>query len=316
MKIEGHPGPTCRRTPLPSRPGCLALKVWCEVENIELRWQQPVDGTPKEQCHYQRFLYRAERFRSLFPEWFHLVPERPEDARALGVGPFYLNTPGHRGDQVEETACDAEFTRESDLEKHLCKDKPFSQRFGLEKVGRQLPVGLFSGSAPVKECNRIFTGGKSAIDLVGIGDGALWLFELKAKGNIPAGILSELIFYASVMRDAIPGPSVPSHFQFQSDKPVPPMAVSATDVRGCKRIEAVLLAPQFHPLVGHPLVINILNEATARHWNTSRDQVPVAFSATHLAWKPGGYQFEPKLNTVQGLFCSADSPQGHTRDRR
>jgi hypothetical protein len=53
---------------------CLALRVWCEVEKIELRWQQPADNSPNEQCHYQRFLYRVERFRSLFPSWFSSRP--------------------------------------------------------------------------------------------------------------------------------------------------------------------------------------------------------------------------------------------------
>jgi hypothetical protein len=282
----------------------LALRVWCDVENIELRWERPDENASKEAMfHYQRFLYRVERFRSLFPEWFHLDSERHGDGKALGKGPFYLNTPGVRrsdgihGADEPLAHCDAEFKREADLEAYLWKYKPFHERFRLEAVYRQLPVGLFDGPTMTQN-NRIFTGGKSAIDLVGIGDGALWLFELKAEKNIPAGILSELIFYTSVMRDAIPGPSgKQGPFQFKSSKPSDEL-VSA--VIGCKRIEAVLLGPQFHPLIGDKRVISTLNEAAARQWNISKEQVPVTFSAVQVVCSTAkGYQFEPGLDSVQ-----------------
>jgi hypothetical protein len=281
----------------------LALRVWCEVKKIQLRWESPSVSTANERCHYQRFLYRAARFRSLFQEWFDLPPEPREEADALGNGVFCLNVPGDRsaieapinGDEMPESTRKAE----ADLENYLWNpktSKAFKEKFGLEQVGRQFPVGLFRNS--VARDNRIFTGAKSAIDLVGIGKGALWLFELKAGANIPAGILSELIFYASVMRDSIPGPAgQAARFQFDPRKPENGMAVSATNVRGCdlkgcKRIEAVLLGEKFHPLVGDSRIIRTLNEAADLHWNTSLEQVPVAFSATLMKGSVGaGYQF-------------------------
>jgi hypothetical protein len=274
----------------------LALRVWCEVENIELHWEQPAENTSQAAlCHYQRFLYRAVRFCSLFPEWFHLASGLSEDAKALGVGPFYLNTPGVRADEPK-THGEGESRREADLEKYLWKYKTFHERFSLKTVYRQLPVGLFDGPV-IKQAHRLFTGGKSAIDLVGVGDGALWLFELKAGKNIPAGILSELIFYTSVMRDAIPGPSgEQTRFRFKSGKH---SAELVTHVTGSKRIEAVLLGPEFHPLIGNRLVICALNEAAARHWNRSPDQVPVTFSAVQVTGSEiEGYQFEPGLDSI------------------
>ena len=45
---------------------------------------------------------------------------------------------------------------------------------------------------------RIFTGGASAIDIVGLSNGKLSVFELKRPTNIMIGALSELLFYASV----------------------------------------------------------------------------------------------------------------------
>src|SRR6266513_4766521 len=63
----------------------LALRVWCGIENIELRWQPLSNRSDEGWYHYQRFLYRAERFRSLFPEWFHLN-QPVNDSEALGDG--------------------------------------------------------------------------------------------------------------------------------------------------------------------------------------------------------------------------------------
>ena len=50
----------------------LALKVWCEVDKVELEWNefQRCNCTPSQWRHYQRFLYRAYHFGNLFPDWF------------------------------------------------------------------------------------------------------------------------------------------------------------------------------------------------------------------------------------------------------
>jgi hypothetical protein len=268
----------------------LALRIWCGVEKIELAWKSPSESrTDTERCHYQRFLYRAERFRSLFPDWFHLAqPALIADAEALGDGPFYLNVPGHRTELVQATNGETalELMREADLEKSLLRSKEFACYFALEKRDRQFPVGLFRGT--VAKGNRIFTGAKSAIDLVGIGKDALWLFELKAGDYIPAGILSELLFYASVMRDAI---GKGARFSFESRSKSKGM-VRPEDIQRCHRIEAVILGEKFHPLIGHQSVIEYLNEAATRNWGTAQNRVSVNFRATILNRSAGAdYQF-------------------------
>ena len=60
----------------------LALHVWSKVPRINLVWKPPGKGcTDEGRRHYQRFLYRAERFHELFPLWFHLArPELLDDA--------------------------------------------------------------------------------------------------------------------------------------------------------------------------------------------------------------------------------------------
>jgi hypothetical protein len=197
----------------------------------------------------------------------------------LGKGPLYLNQPGRRA------AIDAlpvsgggvvERKSETDLEKALLFSSAFKCHFGLEKSDRQFPVGLFRDA--VKQPNRIFPGGKGAIDLVGIGDNALWLFELKAGGNIPAGILSELLFYTTVVRDTV-GESARFQFEWRGSWG---SKISRDDIRNCRRIEAVLLAEQLHPLIGHSKVLECLNEAAVQNWNARQDHVPVTFHAKIL----------------------------------
>lgn len=67
----------------------------------------------------------------------------------------------------------------------------------------QWPVGLFHDS--VRNENHVFTGSKSAIDLIAVDDDTLLLFELKNGKNAKGGALSETFFYACVMRDALLG---------------------------------------------------------------------------------------------------------------
>lgn len=149
----------------------LALRFWCKAESIELNWEFPRGSRKETQLsHYRRFLYRAERFSALFPEWFSLArPIGPAEAGALGDGPFVLNVPADRS-QLDGSEAPVEVirARESDVEKRLSQSDRFKKFFGLKKVDRQLPVGLFRES--VAQQNRIFTGGKSAIDLVGVGN--------------------------------------------------------------------------------------------------------------------------------------------------
>lgn len=265
----------------------LALRVWSAVEKIDLIWKRPQleHCKPTEQRHYQRFLYRCKKFESLFPEWFHLLkPELLKDAEALGDGPLCLNV---AKDRIQRT--NGPSKAEAMLERRLLDSRAFRDRFGLkaENIDHQVPVGLFKGS--VAQDNYIFTGGKSAIDIVGIAGDVLWLFELKAGDNIPAGILSELLFYASVMRDAV-GPN--ARFCFEKHRNARGTSVRADDIQLCSRIEAVLLGERLHPLIGHAAVITCLNEAANRNWTASRDSIPVNFHCVTLRKSGAEYLME------------------------
>jgi hypothetical protein len=152
---------------------------------------------------------------------------------------------------------------------------------------RQWPVGLFHDS--VADGNYVFTGGKSAIDLIAVDGDTLLLFELKNGKNAKAGALSETFFYACVMRDALLG-----NFRFEETPILERLALSRNDIKKCKRIRAVILAPRFHVLIhnecgsGKPSMLTRLSEAARRTWT----DVPVEFETWQFKVGDNSNDFE------------------------
>lgn len=177
-------------------------------------------------------------------------------------------------DQPSSSSC------ESLLEKYLAESGWLASTFGLNKdrVGRQFPVGLFDGK--VSNGSSIFTGGKSAIDLVGLDElsNRLWLFELKANGNQSMGMVSELLFYVHFVLDVLN-----RHFKFDAQKKASKIkgrlhhqeltSAEVTELIGC------FLAPAFHPLLEHYSVISLLNSSK---WECVENAVKVRFCLEQL----------------------------------
>jgi len=253
----------------------LALRRWCGVEAV-LQWAPPPpDATLSQRRHYQRFLYRAARFQSLF-DWFriesrHAVEVR--EARAL-EHPLYLNVGGPRGPELESASVG---DSESALEHRLLTSSEFAAHYNFAHGtrDRQLPVGLFSKEVPSRE-SQIFPGGKGAVDLVCLDADTIWLFELKAGGNIPVGTVTELLFYTSLIRDALHG----GPFTFAHALPdarIQPDALSKVT-----RIEGVILGHDVHPLLDSGL-ISILNEAVEKRWNAEPFRAHARFRADRIS---------------------------------
>ncbi len=247
----------------------LAVRV-AEARSVTLR----VDGeashhemSAQERRHHNRFQYRARWFSELFREWFKTEPP-PASVIPSAPGPnnpsLFLNE-GDRGigDESPVLSESTEFDLDADekeIERQLAGEHPASaglkEKFALERVERQLPVGVFAGR--VCEESMVFPGKKSAIDLWGIAGGKLVLFELKNAGNTGLGALAELFFYSLVMHDLQRGV-----FGYDPEK---------TDYSGryhaitkTKSIDAYILAPRFHTLIGkrEAAVLDLFNEAFA-----------------------------------------------------
>jgi hypothetical protein len=128
----------------------------------------------------------------------------------------------------------------------------------LQLLDRQFPVGLYR-TANLK--SPVFTGGTSAIDIVGTRDGDFTVIELKAGKNIAVGALSELIFYATVARDA-----ARARFRFGGRKERTSRATIGFDaLEAATGIRVIYLAEAFHPLLEHPNLMATLNDAARLH---------------------------------------------------
>lgn len=239
----------------------LVLMVWCGVERVVVDWETPEDapGTPAAR-HYQRFLYRLDRLSELLGE-DRLGVEGRERLGALRVrdgGRATLNVADGKDTSViasplgSEAALEKLFTTAGSEPRQR-----LMERLGLTALDRQFPVGVYDGE-PMRGGD-IFAGGKSAIDLVGAGlDGAFWLLELKAEGNIQVGALSELFFYSMVICDAWRG-----RIALSARKPGERASVRPADLMAAKGIKARLLAGRHHPLLSGP-VFATLNEGAER----------------------------------------------------
>jgi hypothetical protein len=212
-----------------------------------LKWEKPPD--PKG-LHYQRFLYRVDRFNSIFGGsngWFFIDDESKEfmvDLEIKDDKEYFLNFPSTRDEERKndktkniESRLENEILGQQDNLKDLKKLCPAT-------LHRQLPVGLFHEK--VRTTNAIFPIKHSAIDLWGVNGDDLYILELKAKGNCKVGVLSELFFYTMVLRDEQAG-----RFVRKSDE--------GKSIGNTNQIKAFILAPELHPFITQK-VFDLLNE--------------------------------------------------------
>jgi hypothetical protein len=252
---------------------CLALRRWCGVK-VVLQWTTPPAATVSQKRHYERFLYRAARFQSLF-EWFRIEPRHELEvsaARALERRRLLLNVGGPRGLEKESASGG---DSESALEHRLLTSSEFAAHYDFAHGtrDRQLPVGLFCEKIGRK--SQIFPGGKGAIDLVCVKAETLWLFELKAGGNIAVGAVTELLFYTSLIRDTLCGGP------FTFTEALPNARIQPEAFAKVRRIEGVMLGHDLHPLLESGL-ISILNEAVENRWNAEPSRAHVHFRAERV----------------------------------
>lgn len=106
-------------------------------------------------------------------------------------------------------------------------------------------------------------GGGSRADLVGMSGATLKLFELKVNKNYRAGALSELLSYASILREAS---AISPRINFKNKKRNKFHELWINRVQKCARIEAILIADRVHPLIEHTSVMDVLNAAIRKKW--------------------------------------------------
>ena len=233
----------------------LVLRLWLNTRTITLQWDAPIrqPHDPVDQ-HYARFLYRVQRFADVFPEWFRIgTPQHLDDCAVRSGADLYLNIAGKSSQRPKDPKPEAALEW-SLIEEHSSLLK---KALNLDVLDRQFPVGLYR-TATLK--SPVFTGGTSAIDIVGTGKGHFTIIELKAGTNIAVGALSELLFYAAVVRDA-----AASRFRFGGQKDRTSRAtIGFQALETAAGIRAIYLAETFHPLLEHPDLMQTLSAATKR----------------------------------------------------
>lgn len=225
--------------------------------------------------HWGRFLYRALRFSEQY-KWFELDGDVKEQVNKfedyLDKNKFTNNLPkGEAG--VKE-----KYNNESKVEARFANDVEIRKKFdffGDNPVYRQLPVGLFrisDVSEKGKLCKyskdtKVFTGGKSAIDLWTWNENKFEVIELKTKNKM-AGIITEIFFYTNYMYDFLVRDTDTfilnecyALSKSRNDRGYNKIA-EIWQNEGFKEVQGIMLADEYHAIPDNEKVLEVLNNNT------------------------------------------------------
>lgn len=221
----------------------ICLKAWLPelIDQVNIEGKTPPNISDK---HYQRFLYRLDKFIKIYT-WASTKSYEIEldEFRRKNVN-VVINVPKSKASE-SATHCEAQ------LERAFCKKNENNYNF----IDHQLPVRLFNDE--IKEDKSITP--KSYLDIWSIKDNLLRIFELKLPTNAEIGIISELMFYVNVMTDVIKGDvKIPFSSEYRSFNHL----FKFQRNNKCKKIEGVLLADNLHSGIKNKLneVLQIINE--------------------------------------------------------
>lgn len=262
--------------------GLCILSRLDSIKRVVVDWDEPSD----KNGHYRRFLYRLYKIMQYFGDIF-TVEQSKRQCLDLFVKEYYdsnnlvLNYPNSKATKASNIKSK---NSEAYIEARFQEDKIFDHF--LDVADRQLPVGVFKGNIS-KEAS-MFTYGHSAIDLWGIKDDALYIFELKKSTNKKVGIISEALFYLWVMSDTINKKfkyeiigSIPQYRNFNR-------LYSAIEEERISKIKSVLLIEDLHPLISKEtlyLINSRLNrynlEMSIQYYKYENDKIELIQNDAH-----------------------------------
>lgn len=159
-----------------------------------LKWSP--DLITCESGHYNRFMYRVLKCKEYF-DWFDVdkdnIHQVAQFSNQLQATKLVLNYP-ERAAAKSATNLNSE----AEIERKFEQSGKLFDGVVFDNIGQQLPVGVFK---EIKSKNTsFFTRGHSAIDLWGIINRELWIFELKFQNKM-IGIITETLFYMWLCED-------------------------------------------------------------------------------------------------------------------
>lgn len=208
--------------------------------------------------HFNRFVYRLSRFLESY-EWVSTSWKMP-----LLPLEIICNVPTKENSLKDEH-------KNKKSEGWIECDFVDNNKNEFDIINHQLPVGLFIGK--VDEKKRYTTGQKSALDIWAIKKDELSVFELKKDDNIKIGIISELFFYTNVIVDIINHKIVYDETDKKTAEAIDNNYRGFRDIYkyllgdGEKRINAIMLANNIHPLITDDLLNTIGNSPRWRNNN-------------------------------------------------
>lgn len=228
----------------------FVLKFYLQdiINTVTIDWDES-SFINEDNLHFNRFVYRLTRFVQSY-DWAFSMKPIPQIPSML-VCNFPIGGAANAEDHIEGS--------EGWIEcKYVAK-----HRTEYEVMDHQLPVGIFHDK--VSKTTHYTTGQKSAIDIWAIKNGEFYVFELKKPNNIVLGIISELLFYTNIIHDIM------SHrIQFQKDAKIQKSIsenyrgfgdlYNAYQSGSIQKINAILLAESFHPLI-NPDLLNFINDS-------------------------------------------------------
>lgn len=223
--------------------------------------------------HWGRFLYRALRFSEQY-EWFILAEKvkfQVEKFKVYLDSHIFTNNLPEGDAGIKET-----HNNENVVEAMFADDVEIRKMFDFfvdNPVYRQLPVGLFRVEGVFEERRTykyskgtmVFTGGKSAIDLWTWNEDKFEVIELKTKNKM-AGIITEIFFYTNYMYDfLVRGEKfVLNKFEDLSKQENGrgyDNIYKMWEEKGFKKIQGIMLADEYHRLLNHKKVLEVLNNS-------------------------------------------------------
>ena len=255
-------------------------KQWngLELKQPSFSGKDNIEYAEPARLHHMRFVYRVMRFRERYQgKGFILDKSNKEEIdrfeklykSALKNGELYITNPTEEGgikgyDKKRDFLKAGIEITENHLEKWFelmsrtnRLPKQMEKVFGNNCLYDQLPCSMFIGEK--SSSTRIFNSGY--FDLWGINDKKeLCVFELKKEGNEKLGIISELFFYAMLMKDmklAAKGKYLSIRANHRGFKSF--INCETKDV-----INAYFLVPRLHPSLEEEAVkkafVDVLNE--------------------------------------------------------
>ena len=196
---------------------CLIIKAQTQTTIPDLEIELDVEGINDSSYpsgrpsngHLGRFLYRILKFSEQYKVWFKLSENlkvlKDNFKQYLKSNRFETSAPSKEA----ETDLDKLLNKglESYVEQLLVNSADKKENIlklsnktanSPDKVGRQLPVGLFEGTKA--KDNVVFTGRTSAADFWAVDGDTIKVYELKSK-NPMVGIITEIFFYSNYVYD-------------------------------------------------------------------------------------------------------------------